>query len=62
VSRYILRKGLFSLLLLLLLSFLLYVIFVNLADPLHARESSLAPRQAGRLRQVLGLDRKMFLG
>jgi peptide/nickel transport system permease protein len=60
--RYVLRRLVASLLLLLLVSFIAYVVFVNLADPLRARESSLNALVAGRLRQVLGLDREILLG
>ncbi len=60
--RHVLRRLLVSLLLLLLLSFITYVVLVNLADPLRSRESGLNPLEAGRLRQVLGLDRQIFLG
>src|SRR6266511_1681383 len=60
--RHVLRRLLVSLLLLLVLSFITYVVLVNLADPLRSRESGLDPLEAGRLRQVLGLDRQIFLG
>src|SRR6266508_1573409 len=60
--RHVLRRLLVSLLLLLVLSFITYVVLVNLADPLRSRESGLNPLEAGRLRQVLGLDRQIFLG
>jgi peptide/nickel transport system permease protein len=60
--RYVLHRLLASLLLLLLVSFMAYVVFVNLADPLLARESSLNALVAGRLRHVLGLDREILVG